>query len=274
MDIGEKVNNIKIGQNARKPEVHALATAEANIKLAKVYANLSNKDSSSLKYELKAIKHVGKALEATRNYQLNSPYMDSYVSAFHVLGPILKPIIEQFGTYKTKRGFARLLKDFKKYYSKHKYDTEITESSSIVDILDEGLNQNNLLEFFSKKTIDQTTQYIKDLNHDETIKKLRKYTNKLREDPSTEEKIIRNLDSFISGFASDIKGHDKYMENLSNAIDGVYELQFHNNLIFDEKVKQLFAWGLDIVANLGEELSETEFNAIKESAIEYIEELF
>ncbi len=119
--------NVKVQGPAWRPQIHQLASLEADLKLAESYcrqceAHTSNPDIRIPRGEMltlastsqrAALQHAGKAIEDLRNYNINLPETDIKLLLYAtIIKPVVDVLAEGLGAYREGSHIAQLLREF------------------------------------------------------------------------------------------------------------------------------------------------------------------
>ena len=273
-----------LGTNYHTPEIHQLASLEADLILTEGYCNQCKKgriimDRNTPKS--KAMEYAGKVIEDARNYQLNAPTADTLIKFYKAIKPLLVPLFKGLEKYRTKEGTKKLLKGFIEEYGEGKktgslvmQTAEIIKENDGIDVLKDFLIETE------RKELEQLISELGKTSRKKLVRDIRDISKKLRtEDTRSENNIVNNMTSFIRGCSNLGESYieDKCESYKSNITESRKELE---KLIDKRECRDLAfgaSWFLDVVASIGVNLSDKEFEGFKlmaqTSLKEFLEEL-
>jgi len=260
-----------LGSIYHTPEIHPLASLESDLTLTEGYCNQCKAgrimmDKNTPKS--KAMEYAGKVIEDARNYQLNAPSADTLIKSYKAIKPLFVPLFKGLEKYRTKEGTKKLLKGFIKEYGEGEQTGSLVMQT--VGIIKEEYNGvDNLKKFLIKTGLKELEQLVSELgktSRKKLVGDIRDISKKLRtENTRSENNIVNNMASFIRGCSNlGEKYNEEQCETYRlNIIESRKELE---KLIDKRECRDLAfggSWLLDVIASMGDNLSDEEFEGFK-----------
>ena len=269
--------------NMWRPEVHQLATIEAQITLAEAYLNRSQaieehyqkKEitlSNAWDQQENAINHAGKALEAVVNYRLNPPSSDAMSRIYGAtIKKLIGPTLEGLDKYQNKEEMTALLEEFVTTYDDEEEDSsEGSLIMQVVGIYNDGYSgQTHTTEFLKKKGLEQVLNYVSKIDGPELMSKLRTASVNIQSEEGHTQTIANNLTEFITRMSGQAEYNsekwDQYRNLLTESKTELAIMTEERNVMGKDLAKAT-SWVLDVVAGLGENVSDLEYQGFKSMA--------
>ncbi|MBN1377022.1 hypothetical protein JW949_01670 [Candidatus Woesearchaeota archaeon] len=221
--------NLNINQNT-----DPLAKLRGHIFLVENYCNLCKsskerileKNSAQKQAHMNVIKYAGKAMEDIEDYDLRSNFTNFYKN----FRPLVEPIFNELDIYRDKKEIEEIIKIIEK----------------------KGLEKSGLINILKLKGTKHLANITKELDKKGFVKKLRKLSEKTREENKYYKSIKRNIEYFIKQCSSKedyCKNCDiqikKYIPELKKLTDEI----IYERKTFKRDLNSALSLIVDITAN-------------------------
>ena len=264
------VNLGNLGVNYHTPEIHPLASLESDLTLTEGYCNQCKKGRIMMDRNTpksKSMEYAGKVIEDARNYQFNAPSADTLIKSYNSIKPLFIPLFKGLEKYRTKGGTKKLLQGFIKEYGESKQIGSLVMQTA--GIIKEYGGIDNLKEFLIKTELKELEQLVSELgktSRKKLVGNIRDISKKLRtENIESENNIVNNMTSFIRGCSN---LGEKYEEDQCETYRlNITESRKELEKLIDKRECRDFTsgagWLLDVIASIGDNLSDAEFEGFK-----------
>ena len=269
-------SNPNLNLNIEQREIHPLAEAEANLKMAisfcnqcqKIYENMGIlqkffKPEKYLESKNHAMEYAGKAIQNLRNYEINPPSEEKGIHLYRMLRPAVVSLTQPLNQLRYPEKLKEAIKD---YFAKHAGVSYKEEEGLVFRALEIFIDEVSEDAFGTlvEEGLEYVGKIVEKIDRRKLLEALEESRKNLYQAPTVDIKPLR---VFLTLCSNREKPHPStcsvIRENLTKVEKELFDV-LNKRRVLDEDIRNATSFLYDVSIGILEIMTDEEFAALKE----------